>query len=1232
MSVCRLRRIYTKRTSAYNYTHKMNLYYVMKTVFPKPEITISMPASRRPIVLGILNLIVFGTLLGTETGLRIMSLEPTVLFPKREPLAQVARLTVVNDTGSAMEVEAVVTIQGGAVEKIEKIPLAINQSTVEVLVPDISTESNVRVDLRREGKVLATHGRSWQPQRKWKVHVVKSSHEDIGYEHFIQIKQKEIADYIDLAREIARPRVIDASGAKTNVGYHYVMETILFARNYIEERGERAWRKLLKENVTSDGGLSLMAAPSGVHTHWMDYEELARIGYPARREMKDRFGLDLKTAFIVDNPSLSWSGMQALAASGIKYVGRWGQSWRSGGNNNYQRTKLPALFWWKAPDGDHRMLFAWTSTYPMMFWWGQTNGGYYGDLAGLPARWVNQHLQMIEDGGLRGPYPYDAMMIPDYSDHETPKFDERMYRLWRGTYAYPEIRFEHPEKFFTYIEKKYGAELPELSGDLNNFSADYSAIDPDAQGEKRRAARLLPAAEGLGVLAGIADPSFAHLPAEIERTYTRMFDFDEHSWPTLPQVSDEQLFNAAWVKRQEATRALRASTAAFDRAASALGPNLAGTGPGTIAVFNPLLHVRTDTVELKGTAVAVRDLRSGKLIPCERLEGGRIRFLAGDVPSYGYALFQLVDSANDPAAPAAELAMEPLAISNRYYTVRFHPENGAVTSIVDRASGRELIDRKAPYLANQLVYQHKNTREGQEGFEYSPAKALRMEPKLGANQVTFDAWFEDAKLGGRVRQTVTLHAGLKRVDFTNRLESIDVMWAREHADRYRDNIYYAFPFAVPGGQIRAEYPGGVVRPYDDQLRWGSHDFIYATRWIDVSNGQGGVTLASNEAGTFSLGELRYNQFANDYKPTKPWLFSYAWSNRMAGLLTLHPDDCNATLTYSLTHHDGAWNAGPAARHGWEAGSPLLAVPATGGTAARWQDKHGSFVSADAANVQLTVLKASGVAGRGWIARFVETAGRATEFEFDASALGTERAVLCDLVEEDGTPLAVRNGKVRVAINPYGFATVRLLAGEAPGAVGPLSARDVTDSTVQLSWPGAANRDAVYNVYRSDDPEAPPTAYTMVARVRGNAFADRGLHIATAYHYRVVAVSSANLQGPVSAPLVVTTAGKNTTPPHPLHEAGIVRRAPDTLFVYWRKNSEPDVARYRVFRGRTPDFGIDSREPDAVVEANAYFLQVFHDTGLQPDTTYYYRIQPVDWSNNVQAVSPLISAKTPKIKL
>jgi hypothetical protein len=1160
-----------------------------------------------------------------EAGLRILSLEPTVLFPKREPLAQVARLTVVNDSGGVVTAEAVVTVAGGAVEKIVDLSFAPNQSTVEVLVPDLAAAATVKVELRRAGAVVATHEQPWQPQRKWKIHIVKASHEDIGYENYIFKKQKEIADFIDLAQEQASPKSVAGNigtALTKQIGYHYTLETILFQRNYIEERGEQAWRQLVNRDL-KPGHMSMMGAPSGVHAHWMDYEQLARQGYPARRETLDRFGLDIRTYMIVDNPSLSWAGAQALADSGFKYVARWGQGWRTGGNNDYATTKVPAIFWWQGPNGSSRILFSWRSHYAMGFFFGQT--GTYRTQVDLASGHVSDFLRKVEDGSLLGPYPYDALVTPEYIDHDIPRYDKGSLQAWHNRYAYPDIRISSPDDFFTYVEGKYGATLPVLSGDLNNFSADYSSIDPVSQDWKRQASRLLPAAEGIGVLAGAAAPAFALLPSEVERLYTRMFDYDEHCWPTLPRATDQQLFNAVWVKNHEAKRALDGATSAFRQGAAALGGNIASPGEGSFAVFNPLAHPRTDLVEAPGTAVAVTDLRTGRSIPCEQVAPDRFAFLAADVPAFGYALYR-PDPAAKPAATAAELKAERLSISNQFYTVRFHPENGSVTSIVDRANGRELIDAGAPYLANQLVYVHKNEREAKEGFEYKPAKAARMEPRVGRTQVAFDVWIDDAKLGGKIRQTVTLHAGVKRVDFTNRLESIDVMHSMVYEDRYRDNLYYAFPFAVAGGQIRAEQAGGVVRPYDDQLRWGSHDYLPVNRWIDVSNAGGGVTLATREASTFSLGEIRYNQFAVDYKPSQPWLFSYAWSNRMAGLITLENDDCNATFNYSLTSHDGDWNSGAAVRHGWQHASPLLVVPVTGDATARWTDRQKSFLATDAANVQLTVLKASGIAGRGWVARFIETDGRGTEFELDVSALGVGQAVLCDLVENDGQSLPVKNGKVRVPIRPFSFATVRLVAGSAPAAVAQVEARGVTDSTVRLAWSGSG---PAYNVYRSDDPDAPATAYTMVARTAAPEFADQGLSVATKYYYRVAAVSAANLEGPLSAPLVVQTSRDNRSAPAPIHEFGVVRRSPDTLIVYWRKNPEPDVASYRVFRGETPDFSAEGREPVAVLEANAYFLQIFRDSGLQPGKTYYYRVQPVDWSNNRQAVSPLASATTPK---
>ena len=252
-----------------------------------------------------------------------------------------------------------------------------------------------------------------------------------------------------------------------------------------------AWREIIEKEV-KPGYMHLMGAPSGVHSHWMDYEELARMTYPGRREVKDRFGLDLKTFMIVDNPSLSWAGCQAVAAAGFKYVARWGQGWRTGGNNNYATTKLPALFWWQAPDGEHRVLYGWRTHYALGFWYGQQAGGYSASLVNQGAENVTEILQAIEAGASLGPYPYDALIVPDYIDHDTPRFDSRVLPEWNKQFRYPEIRIGSPTTFFEYVEQKYGAQLPVLKGDLNNFSADYSTIDPTSQGQKRRAARLLP--------------------------------------------------------------------------------------------------------------------------------------------------------------------------------------------------------------------------------------------------------------------------------------------------------------------------------------------------------------------------------------------------------------------------------------------------------------------------------------------------------------------------------------------------------------------------------------------------------------------------------------------------------------------------------------------------------------------------------------------------------------------
>jgi hypothetical protein len=339
-------------------------------------------------------------------GLRVLSAEATALFPRATPLRQIAVVTVLNDGPQAVSCELAAQVASAGGGPVATVRATAGASRHRVLVPDIESPGEVEFTVRAPGnpEVLARLRTKWQPQRKWKIFVVKSSHEDLGYENYIFKKQADIANFIDIARNLSKSTEnLSDLERKSDSKYHYTMETLLFQRNYIEERGERAWRDIVEKDIKK-GNLYLMGAPSGVHSHWMDYEELVRMTYPGRREAKDRFGLDLKTFMIVDNPSLSWSGAQVVADAGFRYVARWGQGWRTGGNNDYRTTRLPALFWWQTPDGFHRVLFGWRTHYGLSLWYGQTGGGY-GNLVDLAAEQLSANLRQIEAGNSLGPYP-----------------------------------------------------------------------------------------------------------------------------------------------------------------------------------------------------------------------------------------------------------------------------------------------------------------------------------------------------------------------------------------------------------------------------------------------------------------------------------------------------------------------------------------------------------------------------------------------------------------------------------------------------------------------------------------------------------------------------------------------------------------------------------------------------------------------------------------------------------
>lgn len=1177
---------------------------------------------------------VFGALLLLQTvaqadkpAVSIAGLEPTVLFPDKEPLQQVGWLQVVNSGTASVPCTAIVKVDGKVQGKEQKLELPAGTSTQDVLIPEIKKAAEVEVELQSAGgETLAGHKQTWQPQRKWIVYVIKSSHEDLGYETFIFEKQHSIANNIDLARKFNGEKETppDAAGKPSPRGFHYTLETLVFQRNYIDEKSEAAWRSVVEKDIKT-GKMDLMGAPSGIHPQWMDYEELVRATYPARRETKDRFGLDLKTFLLVDNPSVSWSAAQVLADAGFRYVMRLGQPWRTGGKNNYEATKLPAIFWWEGPDRKSKVLYSWRPFYAENFWFGEPDGGG-ADLSDLAKINVNRELQKVQSGQQLGPYPYDAMIVASYEDHELPKWDNRALKRWQTQYRYPEIRIAGITDFFEYMERKYAKEIPTERGELNNFSGDYASIDPASQGWKRRASRLLPMAEGTAVLAGLLDPAYQAPLADTERAYTRLFDFVEHSWPTSPPPVDYQVFNAQWVKHQEGRRALDAAQTLTDSSFGALFKHIPTGDSAEVVVFNPLAHGRTDLAMVEGDFAGLVDAETGKPVPTQKIEGNRTLFIAENMPAYGYKTFRTNGAAIEGAAGKLESGED--FIGNEFYTIRFDKKTGAITSILDKQLNREVVDSKAKQQFNQMIWVRKNSRDGKEGKNIALTEGATLTPQSGPLRVEMVAKIDDPNTGAAVEQKVALYAGLKRIDVVNQLSHARAMHAAERSQRYRENIFYAFPVAVKDFTQRVEYPGGVVRPYDDQLRWGSHDYLNANWWVDVSNKDYGVTMAPWNATTVSFGDIRYNELSIDYKPEKPWLYSYAWSNRMSGLIELHPDEWNATLGYSFTTHEGDWDTGKVTQFGWSVASPLETRVLPAGQKGELPAERKSFLSVSAPNVQMTTLKQSLQPGRGWVARFVETDGKAAKVTVDLSHFPVTGAALCDLVENDVQPLTVKDGKVTFEIGPFAFTTIRFNGPKtALAAVADFKGEAVSDKSIRLTWK-AVPEAAAYLVYRSEDPASPATAYNLIGRSATPEFTDDWLKIGTEYFYHVAPVSAFNQQGENSGQIAVRTDTKNISPPRAVTGLGIVRQGPRELKVYWDKSPEPDVARYLVYRSQNEDLPFAQWQNMATVTANPRFLQTWLDTTVSPASTYYYKVLPEDWSGNRQTASMATFASTP----
>jgi alpha-mannosidase len=234
---------------------------------------------------------------------------------------------------------------------------------------------------------------------------------------------------------------------------------------------------------------------------------------------------------------------------------------------------------------------------------------------------------------------------------------------------------------------------------------------------------------------------------------------------------------------------------------------------------------------------------------------------------------------------------------------------------------------------------------------------------------------------------------------------------------------------------RYEVAGAIVQAEAQQMRYATRDFYAIQNWVDLSNDQLGVTVASPDAPMLHLGGFTNHKYLAAMQLEQPllvgWPVNNHWFTNFRG-----SQSGWLRFRYRLLPHTAPFDAVAATRFGAEAAvEPLLgpvwdrpaglerrAVPAP-----VHLPEQTSFLVLEPAHVHLIGLKPA-ANGQGITLRLQELAGQPADFRLHFPHSQVVSAEVCSLLEEriDGPQPVAAGHEVRGQIEPYRLQTLRVV--------------------------------------------------------------------------------------------------------------------------------------------------------------------------------------------------------------
>ncbi|MGI5227782.1 glycoside hydrolase family 38 C-terminal domain-containing protein [Actinoallomurus sp. CA-142502] len=769
-----------------------------------------------------------------------------------------------------------------------------------ILVPEVDEPTPLLIELPdlEEGRRFAFEAR---PQRHWTLHLVQHSHLDIGYTDPQGRVMAEHRTYLDSLLELCR----DTDDRPEPARFRWAVEGFHSFQDWQAHRPRRRVEHFLDR--VREGRIELTALPFNLHTETCSTDELHELIRPVA-DLRDRHGIDIRTAMQTDVPGQVVGLPDVLATNGVRYLSV-AHNWAGravphlvGGEH------LPRLFRWQAPSGNSVLVWRTDTPHGLAYMEGSVLGfdesydhvddllpAYLSALAefayphegrGIPGFPILDHTVTSE------PYPWDVLhlrVLGKFADNGPPRrIISDTVRRWNEQWAFPRLRASRNQDFFEDAEKRIGDRLETFQGDWSDWWVDGIGAGAVPLAATRRGQAALAEAQtvaGYAQLMGV--PGSTAVAATAPAVYRAASLFNEHTWgggdPWTHGEHGHGSGEKQWHwKYSQALRAHDDAEAMLDSAAALLGEAFAPL-TGALAsyyVVNTCSWPRTETARIflpestvaPGDAVQVLDARTGASLPFteeaqsnerHRAAGRFLRVPLTDVPACGTVRLDIVPGASSPATDGdgTGVPADPAVLENDHLRVTVDLRQACIGSILDKRTGRELVRQDAVIGFNGYVYDEYATAGA---FNHQSSKTVaddsmhllasrRTAPPAALVDRTSDATgqtivYECAPAGTRrLRVKVHLPHDAARIDIENRIDKT--------ATLTKESAFFAFPFALDEPAVRMEATGGVTGTGLATVPGSATHMRAVRRWISLSDGTHHAALATTDAPLVQLGGI-----------------------------------------------------------------------------------------------------------------------------------------------------------------------------------------------------------------------------------------------------------------------------------------------------------------------------------------------------------------------------------------